>query len=309
MGKPRHVAAVQDARDIVTLALDHLPDSSVLVFDSDLRLVLTRGTSLAANGISPADLEGRLAAEALEPQRWAFYEPLYEAALLGQSSSVEVRSPDGQRILCRPSQPGEWSRRWRCGRRRRCQRHHGARASTQELAASERQLRMLAENSPDVIVLVDADDRVSWASPRIVSIFGWPLDQVLGHRASEFVHPEDVQRMAEHVSAAHQVDVRFFHYRFRKADGAYIAVESSSRPVFGPDGVLEARVVSFSQAPEEAVARGRLEDSEALLGVVLDNISDAIMRFGPDLRVEYVNQRLVDWTGISFEDWSGEDLP
>ena len=294
------------AADLVALALGELPDSSVMVFDLDLRYLLARGSALAVNDFTPADLEGRLAAEALDQARWEFYQPLYEAALRGESSSLDVASPDGQRSYNVRVSPVKGSDGEVLGGVAVASDITELRTSTQELAASERRFRMLAENSPDVIVLVDADDRVSWASPRIVSIFGWPLDQVLGHRASEFVHLEDVQRMADHVSAAHQVDARFFHYRFRKADGAYIAVESNSRPVFGPDGALEARVVRISQAPEEAVARGRLEDSEALLRVVLDHTSDAIMRFGPDLRVEYVNRRLVEFTGISLADWIGK---
>ena len=43
-----------------------------------------------------------------------------------------------------------------------------------------------------------------------------------------------------------------------------------------------------------------------MLRVVLDSTSDAIMRFGPDLRVEYVNRRLVENSGISAQDWLGK---
>jgi diguanylate cyclase (GGDEF)-like protein/PAS domain S-box-containing protein len=47
-------------------------------------------------------------------------------------------------------------------------------------------------------------------------------------------------------------------------------------------------------------------EQEELLRVVLDHTRDAIMRFGPDLRVDYVNRSLVDFTGISFDDWRGK---
>ncbi len=65
-------------------------------------------------------------------------------------------------------------------------------------------------------------------------------------------------------------------------------------------------VVTAHNVTSEASAERLLARSEALLRVVLDSTSDAIMRFGPDLRVEYVNRRLVELTGISLEDWKGK---
>lgn len=63
---------------LVAWALDELPAASFIVFDSDLRFVLTRGSALADNGVLPSELEGRLVAQALPPERWAFYEPRIE---------------------------------------------------------------------------------------------------------------------------------------------------------------------------------------------------------------------------------------
>ena len=45
---------------LVASALDELPHTSVIVFDTDLRFVLTRGSALADNGVLPSDLEGRV---------------------------------------------------------------------------------------------------------------------------------------------------------------------------------------------------------------------------------------------------------
>ncbi len=50
-------------------------------------------------------------------------------------------------------------------------------------------------------------------------------------------------------------------------------------------------------------------DAGALLRVVLDGTSDQIMSFAPGARVEYVNRRLVELTGIPAEDWIGKTAP
>jgi hypothetical protein len=97
MGEDGIAAAAARVNALVGLALDKLPDSSVMVFDTDLRFVLCRGGALAVNAFDPAQIEGLLAADALPPARWAFYQPLYAAALRGEASSLEVDSPDRAR--------------------------------------------------------------------------------------------------------------------------------------------------------------------------------------------------------------------
>jgi diguanylate cyclase (GGDEF)-like protein/PAS domain S-box-containing protein len=99
MGSRSHgPAAIPQALGMLLPAvLDELPDTSVMVFDTDLRFLLTRGRALAGNQLDPGALEGRLASQALPAERWTWYEPLYRGALLGESAALDVSSPDGTR--------------------------------------------------------------------------------------------------------------------------------------------------------------------------------------------------------------------
>jgi diguanylate cyclase (GGDEF)-like protein/PAS domain S-box-containing protein len=65
-------------------------------------------------------------------------------------------------------------------------------------------------------------------------------------------------------------------------------------------------VGTVGDVSDEGSGEPSLADSEALLRVVLDSTSDAVMRFDPNLRVEYVNRRLVENSGISAQDWLGK---
>jgi PAS domain S-box-containing protein len=76
-------------------ALRSLPEAAVMVFDRDLRFVVLAGQAAVRAGFAPEDVEGRLIQDVLSPERWLFWEPLYRAALHGESSSVEV---EGVRI-------------------------------------------------------------------------------------------------------------------------------------------------------------------------------------------------------------------
>jgi PAS domain S-box-containing protein len=73
----------------------HLPDSTVHLFDHDLRLVLSEGDRLRAHDYEPRDLEGHLLQEIVPPGVYARLAPEYRAALSGESRSFDLDSSDG----------------------------------------------------------------------------------------------------------------------------------------------------------------------------------------------------------------------
>jgi PAS domain S-box-containing protein len=63
---------------------------AVYLFDRELRYLLAEGQSLDQVGLEPAALEGRTIWEALDPDTAAQIEPVYRAALAGETSSFEM---------------------------------------------------------------------------------------------------------------------------------------------------------------------------------------------------------------------------
>lgn len=52
-------------------------------------------------------------------------------------------------------------------------------------------VRHLMERSSDAAVLLDEHRDVSYASPAVTHLFGWPVDGVIGGPLTDLVHPED----------------------------------------------------------------------------------------------------------------------
>jgi len=73
----------------------HLPDSTVHLFDHDLRLLLAEGDRMRAHGYAPEALEGRLLEELLPAEHFARMAPEYRRALAGGSCSLDLDSFDG----------------------------------------------------------------------------------------------------------------------------------------------------------------------------------------------------------------------
>ena len=89
------VAELHASRERYRALAAHLPDVSVLVVDRDLRYTLVEGAALARHGWRREELEGRLVADAVPPERAAVLVPLYRAALIGAPSSTELHGVRG----------------------------------------------------------------------------------------------------------------------------------------------------------------------------------------------------------------------
>ena len=89
----RQAALVASEEKYRALA-ENFPNGAVATFDRDLRFSLAEGRLLGALGFSKVGLEGRTIWEAFDADRVASLEPLYRAALDGESSSYERQIGD-----------------------------------------------------------------------------------------------------------------------------------------------------------------------------------------------------------------------
>lgn len=69
---------------------ENFPNGSVFLFDQDLRYTVASGVGLAASGLSPDMFEGKTIWEIFPPEVARRDEPILRAALLGETTRVEV---------------------------------------------------------------------------------------------------------------------------------------------------------------------------------------------------------------------------
>ena len=87
---PQNPYVIASADQAAAAALRELPEALILVFDRDLRFVLTAGQALERLGPPQAGLDGQLVEEAFPAELWRVLEPLFRSALDGETRSREI---------------------------------------------------------------------------------------------------------------------------------------------------------------------------------------------------------------------------
>lgn len=98
----------------------------------------------------------------------------------------------------------------------------------QALLMSEQRFRSLVQNSYDVIMILDGDGVIRFASPACEKIVGYSVEEMEGQISFQYVHSDDLGRVKEIfenlVRDPHSKET--LEYRFKRSDGVWIYIES-----------------------------------------------------------------------------------
>jgi PAS domain S-box-containing protein len=176
----------------------------------------------------------------------------------------------------------------------------------QTLRESETRFRLLAENSTDMISRHDPQGIYLYVSPACKSILGYEPEEMIGHSAFEFIHPDD----AFTVDHARQVIIEqpvnpTTIFRARRKDGEYIWLETISHVVINPETGIAMEVHAASR---DITARRQmhkdLRESEQRYKMISELTSDYIYKIG----VAADGKVSLDFVTDSFYATTGRDV-
>ena len=166
-------------------------------------------------------------------------------------------------------------------------------ASHQALTVSREHFRLLAENSSDVVFETDTAGIIRWVSPSIDEAMGWATEDLLGHLALDYVHPDDV---AEVIATAARTfgggETSGVVVRLRGVMGDYRWFSARSASIRGSAREIIGAVVGLRDVTKEVEAQRRLESSErtfrtamaeAPQGMALADLRDVMTEVNPSL--------------------------
>ena len=179
------------------------------------------------------------------------------------------------------------------------------------LTEQENKFRMLASNASDLVLLIE-EWRIAWASPS-ARTFGWEPTDLVGHATLEFAHPDGIPGIQQARDRTPKAgDAVTLRYRFRKADGSYVWVESRTAIgsleslATGSGLVVSIRDVSRQVEAEEALAK-----REAEFRSLAENAADVVVLVGPQHERLWASESVTDilgWTPQEYLALGDSDL-
>jgi len=177
------------------------------------------------------------------------------------------------------------------------------RQARQQLQSSEERFRMVADFSGQLMYDHDVlSGKVLW-SGRSDAIIGYSLTEMNSHGFLgwvERIHPDDLPTVLTTLETARQHQKIFtVHYRFRKADGAYVHMYEEGAYFYDnrdqPIRMLGTlKDVSVLKMAEEALHR-----SETRLAIAINATSDAIWEWYPQSNTLYFSPRWYEMLGYA----------
>jgi PAS domain S-box-containing protein len=148
------------------------------------------------------------------------------------------------------------------------------RTAEEILREQEKQFRLLAENSTDMISRHDLEGRYLYVSPSCRTILGREPEEVIGHSSYEFIHPDDQPVVrAQHLGQSVDVLAQPVVFRVVRSDGSVIWLETMGQIVKDPDGGKPSEIHASSRdVTQRIIAELALKESQDHLRAVIMNV-------------------------------------
>jgi PAS domain S-box-containing protein len=137
------------------------------------------------------------------------------------------------------------------------------------LQRSEEHFRALIENGNDMLMVCDAEGRLTYVSPSMRRIMGYDPESLIGVTPAEIMHPDDAAEAMASVArlCAAPGTMEVITYRARHADGSWRLIESVNRTLLLDSAdagiVCNTRDITQQRAAESALRRATAEAEQA----------------------------------------------
>jgi len=165
----------------------------------------------------------------------------------------------------------------------------------------------LIEANPDVIGTVSLEGTITWISGAVHEMLGRDPQDMIGHSAWDFIHPEDVDAAIERLThALDRIDsVTPIALRGSHIDGSWVPVEIAGGPILDRQAQANGLIINIRDIRWRNDAVDALRSSEQLFRTLAQSSPIGIYHATVEEGLVYVNDRWSEITGLSAEDARG----
>ncbi len=177
---------------------------------------------------------------------------------------------------------------------------------TKELAETENNFRQIVNSIPGLVCTMSPAGEVRLLNRPLLEYFGKTSTEVKGWALSDAVHPDDLSRVivafTSSIGTGNPYDIE---HRCRRADGVYRWFQVRALPVRDADGGITGWYVLLVDIDDRKRAEEALRTSERNLSSIINTIPMLAWSARPDGFCDFLNQRWLDFTGLSAEQARG----
>src|ERR1700730_7726484 len=177
---------------------------------------------------------------------------------------------------------------------------------TKELAETENNFRQIVNSIPGLVCTMSPAGEVQLLNRPLLKYFGKTSTELNGWALSDAVHPDDLPRVivafTSSIGTGNPYDIE---HRCRRADGVYRWFQVRALPVRDSDGGITGWYVLLVDIEDRKRAEEALLASERDLGSIINTIPMLAWSARPDGFCDFLNQRWLDFTGLSAEQARG----
>jgi PAS domain S-box-containing protein len=171
------------------------------------------------------------------------------------------------------------------------------------LRDSERILRLVTENTIDMIAITDEYGYFTYVTPSHKKILGIEEKDLLGSTYLDYIHQEDsIYVESQFKSLMRDLKEATFQFRCRHSYGYYVWIEVFAKPLFEDNGAFKGLILCSRDITRRLKAEQALRDSEEMYRWLIESLPYAIYIRKKD-KILFCNKIALEYLGVSdFED-------
>ena len=175
------------------------------------------------------------------------------------------------------------------------------------LRARESSWRQIVDCIPGLVATMGAMGEVEFLNRKTLEYFGKTAGDLKNWALIGVVHPDDLPRVIEaRIKSIEERRIYEIEHRCRRADGVYRWFQVRGLPVHDAEGTITAWYLLLTDIDDLKKAEEALRSNERNLSLIINTMPTFAWSARPDGSVDFLNQRWLDYTGLSPEqalDW------
>jgi PAS domain S-box-containing protein len=173
----------------------------------------------------------------------------------------------------------------------------------QALRASELSWRQIVDNIPGLVATMGPGGEVEFLNRQTLEYFGKTQQELENWSLIGAVHPDDLPGViAARARCIETGEIYQVEHRCRGADGVYRWFQVRGLPVRNTAGAITTWYLLLTDIEDRRKAEEALRSNERNLNLIINTIPASIHVLGTDGSVLFVNQAVLDYTGLTLAD-------